>query len=1094
MQHYCHMVLYMRTSFFEISRRPEGATLYFILRESTGNWRYFSPRNLDRSTTMDFQNIVEILQATIDHNVRQQAEEKLSEMHKIIGFAPLLLQVVMTDQVAMPVRQAGVIYLKNMISQYWHERHSNVGEPLVFNIHEQDRTLIRNNLVEAIIQAPDLVRVQLGTCMSHILKHDYPGRWHDVIQKLNSYITSDQPNTWLGALLSIYQLVKNYEYKKPEERAPLNAAMTVFLPVLHQRLVQLIPDQSEASVLIQKQILKIFYALIQYFLQQDLVTRPIFQQWMEALKQIMERAIPEQTLQIDEDERPDLPWWKCKKWAMHILARVFERYGSPGNVTKEYNSFAEWYIKTFSAGILTVLLKVLDGYRRKQYVTPRVVQQTLNYLNTGVSHAVCWKVLKPHMVDVIREVVFPLMCYTDEDDLLWKEDPYEYIRMKFDVFEDFVSPVTAAQTLLHSTTSKRKDVLQKTMGFCMQALTDTTTDPRQKDGALHMIGTCADILLKKKIYKDQMESMLQNYVFPLFRNELGYMRARACWVLHYFCEVQWKSEGNLKSALELVHMCLTQEKEMPVKVEAAIALQMLITHQPKAKEFVEPHVRPVIQELLVIIRETENDDLTTVMQKLICTYTEQCAIIAVEMTQHLADTFAQCIDSEDSGNEDKAITAMGLLNTIETILTVMEDHKEIMIHLEGVVLKVVGLVLQQQVLEFYEEILSLIYSLTCSSVSQNMWQVLYLLYENFKEVAFDYFTEMMPCLHNYITVDTQAFLSSPKHLEIVYNMSKSILTSGEAGEDAECHAAKLLEVSLIQCKGVGNIDQCVPLFVELALERLTREVKTSELRTMCLQVVIAALFYNTPLLVETLEKMRLPNSSEAITTQFISQWFRDTDCFLGLHDRKLCVLGLCALMELQTRPEPISSAAQSFLPALLMLFEGLKRAYAHKASLEEGENDDDDDGEEDEDYDGEELASDEDEIDEDGQEYLEALAKRAGELDDEDWDDDAEETPLESYLTPLDEDDCTVDEFVIFKSVMQTLQSREPVWYNALTSHLNEEQLKELQEVIVMADQRQAAAESKRIEQQGGYQFAQQNVPNAFNFGTPVTFTGGSKS
>lgn len=33
---------------------------------------------------------------------------------------------------------------------------------------------------------------------------------------------------------------------------------------------------------------------------------------------------------------------------------------------------------------------------------------------------------------------------------------------------------------------------------------------------------------QKKIYKDQMESMLQVHVFPLFRNELGYMRARVC--------------------------------------------------------------------------------------------------------------------------------------------------------------------------------------------------------------------------------------------------------------------------------------------------------------------------------------------------------------------------------------------------------------------------------------------------------------------------------------------------------------------------------------------------------------------------------------
>jgi hypothetical protein len=30
-------------------------------------------------------------------------------------------------------------------------------------------------------------------------------------------------------------------------------------------------------------------------------------------------------MQADEEERPELPWWKCKKWALHILARLFER-------------------------------------------------------------------------------------------------------------------------------------------------------------------------------------------------------------------------------------------------------------------------------------------------------------------------------------------------------------------------------------------------------------------------------------------------------------------------------------------------------------------------------------------------------------------------------------------------------------------------------------------------------------------------------------------------------------------------------------------------------------------------------------------------
>lgn len=56
-----------------------------------------------------------------------------------------------------------------------------------------------------------------------------------------------------------------------------------------------------------------------------------------------------------------------------------------------------------------------------------------------------------------------------------------------DIFEDFVSPVTAAQTLLYSACKKRKDMLQETMQFCMEVLTSPNADPRQKDGALHMV-------------------------------------------------------------------------------------------------------------------------------------------------------------------------------------------------------------------------------------------------------------------------------------------------------------------------------------------------------------------------------------------------------------------------------------------------------------------------------------------------------------------------------------------------------------------------------------------------------------------------------
>ena len=145
---------------------------------------------------------------------------------------------------------------------------------------------------------------------------------------------------------------------------------------------------------------------------------------------------------------------------------------------------------------------------------------------------------------------------------------------------------------------------------------------------------------------------------------------------------------------------------------------------------------------------------------------------------------------------------------------------------------------------------------------------------------------------------------------------------------------------ILQCKGM-NIDQVIPIFVELVLKRLTREVKTSELRTMCIQVIIAAMYYNPGLLLATLDKIQMPGMPGSVFGHFVQQWIHDTDCFIGLHDRKLCVLGLVHLMQMSDNPA-VAAHAPQLVPSALLLFDGLKRAYAarnEEESSEEGESD-----------------------------------------------------------------------------------------------------------------------------------------------------------
>jgi len=53
----------------------------------------------------------------------------------------------------------GVLYMKNMVMQYWEEHdEAKPSDPPAFIIHENDKQIIRDNLVEAVIAASNPIR------------------------------------------------------------------------------------------------------------------------------------------------------------------------------------------------------------------------------------------------------------------------------------------------------------------------------------------------------------------------------------------------------------------------------------------------------------------------------------------------------------------------------------------------------------------------------------------------------------------------------------------------------------------------------------------------------------------------------------------------------------------------------------------------------------------------------------------------------------------------------------------------------------------------------------------------------------------------
>lgn len=1028
--------------------------------------------------------ISQLLQLTLDsqdERSRVDAETKLKEGSTQEGFLPVLMRMIVMEEIPVPVRQAAVIYMKNMIGKNWKEREMT-SESTIFTICEADKKFIRDSIIEAVISAnSDLIRRQLTVCVQEILSFDFPERWAEVPAKLQAYLTTDKGSEWHGALLVLYQLVKKYEYKREAEREPVIVVMAIFLPLLQNRCTSLTKIDSPDACTLVALIFKIFRSLIQLNLPLQLINENNMPQWMGLFKAVLESPIPMRSEEAEPEERPLLPCWKVRKWAITLINKIFDRYGLVGSVEKPYVKFADFYDKNYSESMTQLVLKILDAHRKGVYVSPRVLHHALSYLTCGVYNSRSWKVVKPHLDKMVEEVVFPLMCHSDEDEELWQDDPQDYIRSKYDVFEDFLlfSPNEAAKAYLVRAAEKRKDVLKPVVVFISKIFDlpkELRNDkyPRQKDGALHMMGALAEALTKKKIYKKEMQPALTNYILPEFGSTFGFLRARACWVVQQFSVMEFTSEEVLDTTIKCVLGALT-DVELPVQVEAGIAIKHLIENQDeKSTDLIRPNVQPLITSILDVLNRSENDELTGTIAKLVECFPEEVKDIAVLLVTQLSQTFMTLVTSEDD-YDNKSVTAMGVLETLQTVMGELEEKAEIIQQLEQVVYQLIITVLEKELMEFYEEIFSLINECTVVKISATMWNLLEVLHATLHNDTSDYFTEMMPCLHNYVTVDPETFLKNEKYCQIIFNMCQKMLQE-KCGEDAEMQAAKLIEVIILQYQ--GQMNGWLPRFIQLALERLTSELRTSELRVMLIQVIIAALMSSPSIVLGHLTSLNLQVAPHGMVAEMLSLWLKDTDCFLGLHDRKVYVLGMCALLEIppQERPQSLVEAAAQLLPNLLIIFDGLNHIYEKINKVE----DEDEDIEEDENG---ELGDSDDEYDEDGLQQVEKCERlhqiNIGEIEDDDWEND-----LDVFTTPID-DNLDIDEYVRFKTSFQLLEEREKHGlFTLMTQSLNEEQMGAIQQVINEGIRREKATESRRIEAAGGFTFNQTTVdPKNFSFG-----------
>ncbi|KAE8022774.1 hypothetical protein FH972_008548 [Carpinus fangiana] len=1025
---------------------------------------------------MDLPGLAVILQAALSPNPdeRKAAEQSLNQFQYSPQHLVRLLQIIVDNNCDMAVRQVASIHFKNFIAKNWSPHEPDEQQKIL----QSDKDMVRDHILVFVHQLPPLLRVQLGECLKTIIHADYPEQWPHLLDWVKHNLQDQQV---YGALYVLRILARKYEFKSDEERTPVHRIVEETFPHLlniFNRLVQIVNPSLDVADLI-KLICKIFWSSIYLEIPKQLFDPNMFSAWMILFLNILERPVPSEGQPADPELRKSWGWWKVKKWTIHILNRLYTRFGDLKLQNPENKTFAQMFQKSYAGKILESHLNLLNVIRVGDYLPDRVINLILQYISNSISKNSMYNLLQSRLDSLLFEIVFPLMCFNDNDQKLWDEDPHEYVRKGYDIIEDLYSPRTAAMDFVSELVRKRgKENLQKFIQFVVEIFKRYDEAPveykpyRQKDGALLAIGALCDKLKQTEPYKSQLERMLVQHVFPEFSSPVGHLRAKAAWVAGQYAHINFSDQNNFRKALQSVVSGM-RDPELPVRVDSVFALRSFVEACRDLNE-IRPILPQLLDEFFKLMNEVENEDLVFTLETIVDKFGEEMAPYAFGLCQNLAAAFWRCMntaEADDEADDPGALAAVGCLRAISTILESVSRLPHLFVQIEPTLLPIMRRMLTSDGQEVFEEVLEIVSYMTFFSptISLDMWSLWPLMMEALADFAIDYFPNILVPLDNYISRGTAHFLTckEPDFQQSLWNMISSIMADKNMEDNDIEPAPKLIQVVFQNCK--GQVDQWVEPYIRITVERLRRAEK-SYLKCLLMQVVADSLYYNAALTLSILQKL-------GVATEIFNLWFQMLQQvkksgvranFKREQDKKVCCLGLTSLLALPGDQLPGEALGRVFR-ATLDLLVAYKDQVAEAAKEEEAEDDDDmdgfqtDDDEDDGDGSDKEMGIETEDGDEADSIRLQKLAEQAkafrpNDEDDDDSDDDYSDD--EELQSPIDE----VDPFVFFVDTVKALQALDPLRFQNLTQTLDFHYQALANGVAQHAELRRADIEKERME------------------------------
>ncbi|KAH9456585.1 hypothetical protein Pst134EB_012785 [Puccinia striiformis f. sp. tritici] len=452
-------------------------------------------------------------------------------------------------------------------------------------------------------------------------------------------------------------------------------------------------------------ILKIYKTLITAEL-------PIYQQqnilpWTQLfLKLIRKPLLNSPGFPIDTDDRNRWGWSKAKKWSYFIVELNIEN---------------------------------------QDWMSKKVICHTIIYFEESIKPKETWTVLKPQIPILLPHFIFKLLCITEDEIMEFENSAEGYIRTQFaEFFEDICSnPSTISAGFLLALASGRK----KTIYPAEQT-------PRDTDGALRSLAHLATVITETKSIRPNIEEFFKSYVFPEFRSEHAFLRARTCEVVRMFeiSGAEWSKPELLNTAYQGVTQCLS-DPSLPVRVQAALALPELCGH-PQVHEGIAPHIGQIMKGLLALSNKVDLDSLTQATQSLVSKFSDELLPFAADMAQALHQSYMRLMSEiadarrlleDDDSRKEKVLVAMNILKITQQLVVGSEGNLGVLYQVEAASIPLIKYTLKEEIVEIYDEALELLglTQFALKMITNEQWELFEIIYYDvFKRSGANFIAEM----------------------------------------------------------------------------------------------------------------------------------------------------------------------------------------------------------------------------------------------------------------------------------------------------------------------------------------------------------------